>query len=70
MNNYIIIEGVGSFLRSFVQSMSKEAWIDYMKKVNPLFTQAEDVWLQANSQPKSNTSKKKKEDVPDSNDQL
>ena len=96
MNDDIIIEGVGSFDRAFVHSKSKEAWIAYMREVNPKFTQAEDVWHRAvevakqikaseenqerrctplgNYEPKTTLTKvnhkKKKEDVPDSDDQL
>lgn len=72
MNDDIIIDGVGSFHKPFVQSMSKEEWIDYMKGINPKFKHAEEVWMKANpAAPKASTPpKKKKEDVPDSDSQL
>lgn len=83
MTDDIIIHGIGSFDRKFVQSMGKGAWAIYLKEIHPAFEQAEQVWAEANKDvKKANVKILKKEnetikestkneaDVPISDDQL
>jgi len=83
MTDDIIIHGVGSFDRKFVQSMGKGAWAIYLKEIHPAFEHAEQVWAEANKELKkasAKISKKENEiikeptqtdtDVPISDDKL